>query len=280
MAAPIASQVTPANGETLADLDVVSVVWTPQSGDAIDTTQFTVMRGATSLTPILTPLGAGIWKVSAEASLWPDETNVSITFGAKSVSAAAATATTTFATRGGWQDAEQLNVETTPITGGEVQRLRALVAVAPAGDSVRLHTEFYFQQSDTVKMSVTVYSFIGAADMAMLLVSVTHPIEDVLGMCSIGIGPNVEGRALNLAELDGLMANQVALDQITLSGPALNQSGAGCLDIGVPFVNPAPAAATVGKQIDATALAALDACEGSGMVANVDLLEAALDDIR
>jgi hypothetical protein len=279
MAAPTASLLAPANGSTDADLSPCSVVWTPASGETLATASFTAQRDGADIPFTFTHLGGGAILIEAEAGLFPDEVAVVVEFGAENTLGDAATINTTFDTRAGFSGSGGARVTNADSHAGAASVL-ALVTFYPSGDGCRLRLESYIVSGDFQRLRFEAYQFTGAADIGALLITATKPINEVLGMCVVSIGPETKSAALIGADLDGPMSALPASEAVSVYGEGHNRPAGALLDPAIPGLDTAGVIAAIGDVVEAAASVGIDTDGGDAIEATIELLSALLDSLR
>jgi hypothetical protein len=281
MAAPTASQLTPAHGSTDQDLGKCSVVWTPAPGETIDTGSFTCTKNGASRSVSFIHQGAGVILVESDVGLWPDESSVTVVFKASNTLAEEGTASATFSTRGGMGDGQRASVGVQSGAGSATAKL-LLLSMIVEGDTARLSSYTYIVSGDHARLQLEPYEFTGAADTARLLASVTKPISDLLATCSFELGPTIRGESLHAHSVDGLMGGIPVLIAESVEGEGHNRAALAVLDPAIPAVDLAELMLEVGKEKEmrGTALLIVETTGGDSVEAEIELLSALLNDIR
>lgn len=277
MTAPIASQLIPVDGETIADLDRVSIVWSGAGGDPVDTTQFEFLRGMTSLSTSFTPLGGDNWQVFAEAGLFPDEVNVQVTAKAKSIGGTQATSVRTFSTRTSMQFTtpyEFLNRASYVFSFIQLEAFIASIGV--------IGTQLNFNVRPNVAgdelIAFQIVKMFGSADLGKMKISATRQIIQLLGINAQGIGIPTEGFGENAKDIHPIVKSS-GLNTLTLVAEderPLFQT----LEALLPFEDLLVLQTLVsGIEKDSIAIVAIDISSGDGIVIFVDLIDAGLVEV-
>ena len=282
MPAPIASQLTPADLDTFADIDRVSLVWTAADLlDPLDVTEFTIARGATLYPVTYQALGAGTYKVSADVGLFPGDKSVNITATAKTVAAVSGSASWSFDCRGGEGAGAPLDLPSHSVA------LAAMLAELPninplvAGGIARASHTPAGTFGLAIHAAIFVEQLVAAADAAPAHFVAAKSFLILLGLATLTAGAFESLAGLESSTADqGRVPSQDTLSSLTAELGLFAKPGQQSLEAGKPTTVSIEATLTAGKKTSAAGLESADVQGGSGEVAIFDACDDALDAAR
>lgn len=282
MGAPTASEITPIDGDTLADIDDISVIWTPDISDPIDITMFDNKKGITSYPTNYVAMPAGVFKAYANVELFPEDTNITVTFEAKSMSGALASVSSTFDCRKPYVIHHLTEMKNMPLGG--VRMIASLhdSGLGMVGDrgAISLNSRPSIS-TPQVKALINVFTLVGAFDSVQAHITSTRPFLDLLTFLSQAVSLPLSEQVLSTVQAENGFINvgqQVFETKIITNFITNVIMYASIAD--VPVVIETLITLGISRDVIYQTLISLEIAEGIGIEAYVDIIDTILDQIR
>lgn len=280
MSAPTSSGLQPADLSTLADVSAPSVVWTEDPLDPIDLAEFTFEIDGRAVAAAYTPLGGGDFRAYALAVLVPDQAEHSVTAGAKSESAAAASVMWSFTTRGPMGEAKELaDSFSGAASRRELAEIFSPVLFIAARSGALAIVSAPIATRDIADLFVTVQSL--GSDTALAHLVRAELFQILLSMQSIQSGiPQQQNASPHSVEVKGRAQVHAGLQNITVQGERDNPVLM-LLEVAVPATVVSGASLEVSSaRLEGRAATSLEVEEGSGPDVEAVLLDSILSAVR
>jgi hypothetical protein len=311
---PRVTSTVPAAGVGDVDLVPVTITWQPiqQSLGALDAAGFRIGRlNGEEASVVVTALAGGAYEVSGDIGLYPDESAVMVFAQSRTVMGVVTEIRWSFSTRGGIQGGELLHLLNGTLPAGDGERLVVAFSGFPLGDAERLialqslvngiserlvASVSIGAHGDGERLAALVCVPYGAperfaygvmtldsltGDVALLRVSHAADFEELLAGACLMVATPGEAQSVSIAEIDGKALQHPSPNVLTILTENLTGFGSiNCLDVQFDILGRALNSATLGPEFSTHGESAVEILEGIGLVANIDLLEGGLDDVR